>query len=368
MNARVAAILVVLLVILGGAALVYQRDENARKPANSGVLGQPLFKNLKAADIAAIRIVQPDATLTLQRAENGWSIAERDGFPADLAKVRDFVLKAISLKIGQSEPVAEKDRARVNLDDPAKKGAAAATLVEFSAADGKALAKILVGKKYFKQEPENAQKAPGDGRFVMLPDNPGTVFLVSDPLAQASARSADWIDRTSFQVEKVKTLEVRYPDGSGWRIERAGDNADWKLAGAQPGERIEVTKANAASYSLSLLELADVAPKDAKDDGKMTGLDSPTLINATTLDGLDYAIKVGKLEAQNYYVSFQVSGEPEKDAGADKDRAERIKKLEERLPREKRLSSHVLLIPKSKLDDTLKKRDDLLAKSDDAKK
>ena len=364
MNARVAAILVVLLVILGGAALMYQRDENARRPANSGVLGQPLLKNLKAADIAAIRIAQPDATLTLRRAENGWSIAERDGFPADLAKVRDFVLKAISLKIGQSEPVAEKDRARVNLEDPAKKGAAAATLVEFGAADGKALAKILVGKKYFKQEPENAQKAPGDGRFVMLPDDPGTVFLVSDPLAQASARSADWIDRTSFQVEKVKTLELRYPDGSGWRIERAGDNADWKLAGAKPGEKIEVTKANAASYSLSLLELADVVPGDAKD----TGLDSPTLINATTLDGLDYAIKVGKLEAQNYYVSFQVSGEPEKDAGADKERAERLKKLEERLPREKRLSSHVLLVPKSKLDDTLKKRDDLLAKTDEAKK
>jgi hypothetical protein len=349
---------------VGGAALVYQREDNARKPANSSVLGQPLLKNLKAADIAAIRIVQPDATLTLRRSDTGWTIAERDGFPADLAKVREFVLKAISLKIGQSEPVAEKDRARVHLDDPAKKSPTAATQVEFSGADGKPLAKLLVGKKYFKQEPDNAEKAPGDGRFVMLPGEPATVFVVSDPLVQASARTADWIDRTSFQVEKPKTLELRYPDGSGWKIERAGDNADWKLAGARPGEKLDVSKANAASYSLSLLELADVAPNDAKD----TGLDNATLISASTLDGLDYAIKVGKLEAQNYYVSFQVSGEPEKDAGADKDRAERIKKLAERLPREKRLSSHVLLIPKSKLDDTLKKRDELLAKSDEAKK
>ncbi|HEY6822415.1 MAG TPA: DUF4340 domain-containing protein [Burkholderiales bacterium] len=364
MNARVAAILVVLLVILGGAALVYQRDENARRPANAGVLGQPLLKDLKAADIAAIRIVQPDATLTLQRGEGGWTLSERDGFPADVAKVREFVLKAISLKIGQSEPIGEKDRSRVNLDDPQKKAATSATLVEFNAADGKPLAKILVGKKYFKQEPDNAQKAPGDGRFVMLPGNAGTLFVVSDPLAQASARSADWIDRTSFQVDKPKMVELRAPDGSGWRIERAADNADWKLAGAKPGEKLEITKANSASYSLSLLELADVAPKDAKD----TGLDAPTLINASTFDGPDYAIKVGKLEGQNYYVSFQVSGEPEKDAGADKDRAERIKKLEERLAREKRLSAYVLLIPKSKLDDTLKKREDLLAKASEEKK
>ena len=41
---------------------------------------------------------------------------------------------------------------------------------------------------------------------------------------------------------------------------------------------------------------------------------------------------------------------------------------EERLPREKLLSGYVLLIPKSKLEDTLKKRPEMLEKKDDAKK
>jgi hypothetical protein len=63
-------------------------------------------------------------------------------------------------------------------------------------------------------------------------------------------------------------------------------------------------------------------------------------------------------------VSFTSSGTPRKD---DKD-AERIKKLEERRPREKLLSDYVLLIPKSKLEDTLKKRGDLLEKKDEGKK
>ncbi len=140
MSARVAAILVVLLVILGGAALLYQRDERSRQPANAGVLGQPLLKGLKAADVAAIRIVQPDGALTLRRTDAGWALAERDGFPADAGKVRDFVIKAISLKIGQSDAIGEKDRPRLNLDQ-------GATQVEFQGADGKALAKLLVGKK-----------------------------------------------------------------------------------------------------------------------------------------------------------------------------------------------------------------------------
>ena len=87
------------------------------------------------------------------------------------------------------------------------------------------------------------------------------VFVVADPLAQATTRSAEWIEQGLFKVERVKTLEVRYPEGGGCRIERGGDNADWRLADARPDEKLEVTRANAASYSLGLLELADVAPQ-----------------------------------------------------------------------------------------------------------
>jgi hypothetical protein len=350
MNARLVAILVVLLVVLGGGALLYQYQERSQRPGNSDTLGRPLLKDLKAADVAAIRIVEPKATLTVRQKDERWVLAERADFPADVAKVRDFVVQALSLKVGQSEPIGDKDRARLNLDQ-------SGTQVEFAGADGKALAQLVVGKKYFKREVDNPEKARADGRFVALPGEPKMVYVVSDPLAQATARSSEWIDRTSFKVEKVKTLEVRYPEGGGYRIERDGDNADWRLAGARPDEKLEVTKANAASYSLGLLELADVAPQGLT-------LEQPVSIQATTFDGLSYAIKVGKLQGDNYPVSFSSSGTARKD---EKD-AERIKKMEERLPREKLLSSYVLLIPKSKLEDTLKKRAEMLEKKDDAKK
>ncbi|HKQ28789.1 MAG TPA: DUF4340 domain-containing protein [Burkholderiales bacterium] len=350
MNARIALILVVLLALLGGGALLYRYQERSERPDNVGKLGQNLLKDLKASEVASIRIVEPKSTLTVHRKDENWVIVERGDFPADVGKVREFVVKALSLKVGQSEPIGDKDRARLNLDD-------SGTQVEFAAADGKALSKLIVGKKYFKREVDNPEKARADGRFVALPADAKTVYIVSDPMTQATTRSAEWIDKTSFQVEKVKTLEVRYPDGGNWRIEREGDNAEWRLAGARAGEKLDVSRANAASYSLSLLELADVAPKDAK-------IEEPTEIDATTLDGLAYSIKVGKLQADNYPVSFSSSGTPRKD---DKD-AERLKKLEERLPREKLLSQYVLLIPKSKLEDTLKKRPELLEKKDDNKK
>ena len=371
MNARIVLVLVVLLAALGGSALVYNYQERTQKADNVAALGKPLLKDLKVADVASIKITEPKATLTLKRADNGWVIAERRNFPADIAKVREFALKLVDLKVGQSEPIGEKDRARLNLD-------ASGTQVELAAADGKSLGKLTVGKKYFKREVENPDKALADGRFVVtdvapatsvVPAKAGTpsvVYIVSDPLAQATTKTAEWIDRTSFQVEKVKSLEVKYPTGNGWRVERQKDDADWKLVGAKPGEKLDVSRANAATYSLSLLELADVAGDDAKD----TGLDKPTLVNATTLDGLIYDIKVGKLDGDNYYVRFSSSGSVQSDvtpakAGADE---ERLKKLRERQPREKVLSDYVLLIPKSKLDDTLKPRAELLEKKEEKKK
>ena len=362
MSARGLAVLVILLVVLGGGALVYQRQQATERPQNAALLGKPVFKDLRAADIAVIKIVEPkgkiaaESTLTVQHKDDGWAIRERQDFPADVGKVREFVVKMIELKIGQSTPVDEKDRARLDLDS-------SGTQVEFDALDGKPLGKLIVGKKYFKRDVENPDKAPADGRFVALPAEPGTALIVSDPLTQASTRSADWIDRSSFQVEKVKTLEVRFADGSGWKIARSGDNADWTLEGAKPGEKVDTGKANSASYSLSLFELADVAPKDAQD----TGLDKPTVIQASTLDGLSYTIRVGKPEGDNYYVSFGASGSLQDDAGG-KDDADRIKKLKARLPREKRLSDYVLLIPKSKLDDTLKPRSELLEKKPETRK
>ena len=358
MNPRIAVALVALLVVVGGGALYYQYQERTQKADNAAALGRPLLKDLKLADVAAIKIAEPKQAITLQRREDGWVIPERRNFPADLNKVREFALKLISLKVGQSEPIGPKDRARLSLD-------ANATELELDGANGKPLGKLLVGRKYFKREVDNQEKAAADGRFIALPGEERNVYVVSDPLTQASARTAEWIDRSSFEVEKVKTLEVRPSSGQGgYRIERTKDDADWKLAGLKPGEKLDTSRCNAASYSLSLLELADVASDTMKD----TGLDNPTLINATTLDGLTYEIKVGRLEGDNYFVRFSSSGSvPEPKEGDKGPDAERLKKLAERRAHEKQLSEYVLLIPKSKLEDTLKPRAELLEKKEPKK-
>jgi hypothetical protein len=191
MNARVAAVLVVLLAVLGGSALLLYQQERARQPAAADALGQPVLPGLQAADIATLVIREPGATLTLQRRDPNWAIAERAGFSADLGAVRQLVLSVLGLKVGSREPIADQDRARLGLDG---KG----TQLEFRGADGKTLAALVVGKKYFKREPEDADKAPGDGRFVLLPGSPNSVIVVADPLCNSRMESPS--DRCNARI------------------------------------------------------------------------------------------------------------------------------------------------------------------------
>jgi Domain of unknown function (DUF4340) len=357
MSGRLVAALVVLLLALGGGALLLKQRGDAQRPAGAAALGQPVLKNLKAADIAAIAIRDGGAALTLELKAGEWRIAERGGFPADADKVRDLVLKAIELKVGQSEPIGEADRARLKLD-----GSGGA--LEFRGADGKPLARLAIGAKFFKRDPENRERATGDGRFVQVPEDAKTVIVVSDPLALASTKSADWIRRTGFAVEKVRSMEVTLAGGEKWKIERPGDNANWKLTPLRAGEKLDVIRANSASYSLNSVELADVAAPGLKPAD--TGLDKPfASIVATTFDGLTYTVRLGKPAGENFHGMVAIAGAGK---ASGPDAAERQKKIDERLPRERALAAHTLLIAKSKFDDILKKRAELLEKKASGKK
>ncbi|MGH8764261.1 MAG: DUF4340 domain-containing protein, partial [Burkholderiales bacterium] len=184
MSPRVLAVLVVLLVALGGGALLVRQQQAAQKPSDAGTLGQPLLKGLQAAQVTSISIRNSKDTITIVRKNDRWGIAERDGFPADFDRVRDFVLKAISLKVVEVEAIGDADRARLKLDN-------SGTAIQFIGADAKPLATLTLGKKYFKTEPDNPDRANGDGRYVALPSEAKRAILISDPMTQASTKTSD---------------------------------------------------------------------------------------------------------------------------------------------------------------------------------
>jgi len=289
-------------------------------------------------------------------------------------------VKTIEVKVVQSEPVGDKDRSRLNLLDPGKAGPnaqAQATGLTFKAGDGRILAELLLGKKYFKSEPEgDPGKATGDGRFVMLPQDTKQVYVVSEPFRLARAAASEWLGKTGFGIERVKRLEVNLADGDGYRIERATDGPDWKLDRAAGG-KLDNTKANSAVYSLNKVDIEDLAASDKPEDN---GLDKPTLLKATTFDGLHYTLRIGRVDKDRYPVRIEVDGTPQREFEERKDEKpeakaarkksydEELKQLGERIAREKALKDFTVLVAKNRLVEVLKKKGELLQQQKTADK
>ncbi len=372
MNARLLRILVAALIVLGGGALwLVQKERAVRAPAIA-TLGNALLKDLQAERIASISIAEPGATITLRRDGARWVIAERGDFPADFAKVRDFVLAALALKTGQSEPIGPTDRTRLRLDEPAAKEGGG-TLVTFAGADGNPLARLIAGRNYFKRMPDDPEKAKSDGRFVLRPEAADTAIIVADPLSQAAAKSELWIDRKAFAADEPVSIDVRHADGDHWRLERGVDaNGAWKLADIKAGEKLAQTTVLSIAAAAGGLDLADVVAKDPQREVK--ALAQATEIAVVTRDGLTYRLKVGDAAGGIRYAvgTIQgalpdarkpVAGEKPEDAGArDKAFAERIARIRARLPGVEALDRYAFLIPGSTLFDLTKKRADLLEK------
>jgi hypothetical protein len=301
--------------------------------------------------------------------DKAWTIAERKDFPADLDKVADLVVKSIELKVGQVEPIGDKDRGRLNLIDPGKAGQAgtgSGTSVTFKANDGRILAELLLGKQYFRNEPEgDPAKATGDGRFVMLPANDRQVFIVSEPYRMASTASADWIAKDGIAIERVKSLEYTPAEGEGYRIERASEGAQWTLERMPAGARLDGNKTDAAARSLDRIEPEDVAAND-------TGPDNPSLVKVSTFDGMNYTLKIGQSDKDRYPVSLETEGTPKREfeqrkdespeakAAREKSFAEAMKHMEESVARNRALQGHVLLVAKARLAELLRRKGEFL--------
>jgi Domain of unknown function (DUF4340) len=375
MNARLVRILVIALIVIGGGALWMYQKERAVQPPAVAILGEPLLGGLQAANVAEIRIVDPGGKITLRRDGPHWVIAERGDFPADFAKVRNFVLAALALKTGQTDPIGPADRTRLRLDDPAAKESGG-TLVEFAAADGKPLARLIVGRKYFKTTPENPERAKADGRFVLRPDaeNGGaTAIIVADPLEQAGIKPSLWIERRALAASEPVSIDVRHADGDHWRLERGkGSDAVWKLDGAKPGEKLTETTVLSIVAAAGGLDIADIVEGDPQRVAKE--LAKATVITVVTRDGLTYTLKVGSPEDQKQYAVATIEGslpearepvageKPEEAAARDKAFAGRIAAIRARQPSPQALARFAFLVPEHTLVDLTKKRADLLEK------
>ena len=371
MNRNQFLILVVALLVLGGAGIALFWQDIAAYRESGAKIGAKLLPDLKVAHVAQMRLKDAKETVTLVRKDNAWVVEERAGYPADVAAIADFLVKLVELKVTQVDQVGASLLPRVELVEPGK-GEGAGTLIELNDSAGKPLARLVMGKKVLKKDPLNPLPAAKDGvpagRYVLRTQAQDTVVVVSDPLNAAEAKPGKWLAKDFFKGERVKTLSAG-PEGETpkWKITRDVEWGQWKFASGV-GD-LNASAAVGAVNSLANISFTDVAP-----GAKPEQAEKPWVVVAETFDALTYTVRIAKKkDGDDYHLTVEVAGEPprertpEKDEKAqekerrDKDFAETRKRLEERVAREKALAKWTYAVAANGVAPLLKEREQMTA-------
>ena len=105
----------VALAVAGAGVMWLQRSD--WRSSNSKV-GEKLIPGLVVSAVEKMRIVEANESVTMNRVDGKWQVAERDGYPAHIDRIAEFMAKLADLKITQLEPMAESQRARLQLLEP----------------------------------------------------------------------------------------------------------------------------------------------------------------------------------------------------------------------------------------------------------
>lgn len=371
MNRKQFLLLVLALLVLGGAGIALFWQDIAAYRESGGKIGARLLPELKIASVAQLRLRDAKDTVTLVKKDSGWAVQERAGYPADVPAIADLLVKLTELKVTQVDQVGASLLPRVELIEPGK-GEGAGTLIELTDGAGKPLARLILGKKVLKKDPLNPLPVAKDGvpaaRYVLRTEAQDTVVVVADPLNAAEARPGRWLAKDFFKAERIKTLSVgNEGEAPKWKITRDVEWGQWKFAAG--GADLHASAAVGAVNALANLSFTDIAV-----GAKPEHSEKPLVAVVETFDALTYTVKLAKKKGgEEFHLTVNVAGDPphvrppEKDEKAqekerrDKDFAETRKRLEERIAREKALGRWTYVVPQSAVEPLLREREQMIA-------
>lgn len=273
-------LLIAAVVLVGVAVALSRRDQATRKPAPE--VGQRLVPGfagvLAGGTVQSVVLRHGSDSATLALGENGWTVKEQHGYPADFAKLRRVLPTLGDLKIGQVLAGASLDTNET-------------TTVQWLDAAGKVLGGVRIGQTRQAPAKDDAPwGGPAGGRFVAR-EGSDKVFLVSDALTEFSADSKSWVDTQLLSVPAtdIDAVTIAHPDGE--TVELAKDGGDLTLKGLADTEEFDASKRYGVGGALSYLRFSEVVDPALGDE--VTGLSTATVYRASTAKGQTYEVRIG---------------------------------------------------------------------------
>ena len=270
--------------VLGGAAYFCNSGRKMKAPS---VNGKPVLPAFDVSEVSKVEIGGAKK-LTLAASDNGWTIETLFGYPADVTKIRENLLKLKDLTVGQTANGKKID---------------SGTPVELKDAKGKVLASTTLGGQHMSKPKGQAAQFGGggypDGRYVKFGDG---VVLVKDTLDAFDGDPKKWCESRICSVPSSDVKEVMYAKG-GETVKLTRKDSTWSLEGLGDKEELDTSKTYSLDSALSYLDFNGVADptKPEAEFGFATG----AVYTVSLKNGQSYTAKVGDKSGSDRY--FKVS-------------------------------------------------------------
>jgi len=277
--------------VLAGLAYYSSASKQVKTPSQ---VGKPVLKSIDLSDVQKIELdLAGGKKLIVESTDSGWSIKSLFGYPADIAKIRENLLKLKDLKIGH---VATGKK----LDAPA--------LVDLQNAAGKSLATLRLGDKHMRQPSgEMAQFGGGgfpDGRYVSAA-GADTVFLVKEALEAFDGDPKSWTDAQIAAVPAADVTAIDLAKG-GQTVKLIKKDNAWTLEGLGDKEEFDTSKSYGVESALSYLNFNTVA--DPALTPEQLGFTTGATYSVALKNGEHYVATIGSTVTNSTDRYLKISG------------------------------------------------------------
>lgn len=286
---RILGIAVALLVIV--LVVVERSDEGAI--SQSGELLFPGFKD-QLNEVTGLRIERfGEDMVEINRDGDAWGVAARDGFPADVGKIRGVLLAVAEAESMEAKTANPDMHDRLGLRAPNADNSKGTLITVTIDNTDYALIFGNVAQTSYRY----ARRANEDQTWLVNqnPDIPDTAgdWLVSD-----------LVDIASTQVQSVSII---HPDGETISIEKATEeDANFAVNDVPEGRELSYsTVGNGIAGALNDLDLDDVRRAVDSDEVVTTVFE--------TFDGMTVTVRTARAEEENW-LSLEAAGGPESEA------------------------------------------------------
>ncbi|HMM66665.1 MAG TPA: DUF4340 domain-containing protein [Dokdonella sp.] len=267
--------LVKLGVVTGVAVAAAFAINHSRQPvrefsARADALVEGLGEHVNDVSRLSLTTANKQKAVELAHSDNGWKVASKGGYPADVGKLREFLLKVADASLIEQKTANKERYADLGVSDisePAAKG------IEVEI-DGLAKPVVFIAGNF------NAQAA---GTYVRRSDEAQSWLAKGNLIPDKNA--ADWLqkDLANIPSERIASVAITQPDGKTLRVfKNAPDDAHYTIADLPKGrEASSEFAANGLASVLADLRIDDVAPAT-----EVAAPEHVTRIRYQTFDGV----------------------------------------------------------------------------------